>query len=93
MIGKRIIMPASLQGKVLSQLHINNVVIQKTRLLACKSIYWINIYVYIEDSENCKIAQATQPKAKQYYTKYQEGHGNMLDLTSLPLITCTIFAL
>ena len=66
--GKRIITPVSLQGNVLNQLHINKMGIEKTRLLASKFIYSINMNTNIEDIvKNCPICLdflATQPKVK-----------------------------
>ena len=51
MKGKRIIiLSASLQGKVLNQLHMIHMSIGKTRLLACELIYWINMNADIEDT-------------------------------------------
>ena len=48
MKGKRIIIPpSSLQGNMLNQLDINHMGIEKTWLLACKSICWINMNVDI----------------------------------------------
>ena len=45
-----IIIPALLQEKALKQLHIKHIVIAKTRLLAHKSIYWINMNADTEDT-------------------------------------------
>ena len=56
--------------------HIN---IEKTRLLACESIYWVNM--------NIDTAQGLKN-----ITKYHIYHWNQSKLTSLPLITGTIFA-
>ena len=44
----RIIIPVSVQEKTLDQLHLIHMGIEKTKLLAHKSIYWININTYIE---------------------------------------------
>ena len=50
---KRII-PASLQGKALNQMHMNYMVIEKIRLFACESIYYINMNTDIEGTiKNC----------------------------------------
>ena len=38
-----IIIPTSLKKKAFDQLHINNMGIEKIRLLACEAIYWINL--------------------------------------------------
>ena len=54
--------------KVLKQLHINHLVIEKTKTLACESIYWINMNADIEERvKNCPTYlnfQKTQPKDK-----------------------------
>ena len=51
---RRIIALASLQDRALKQLHLNHMGIEKTRLLACESIYGINTNVNIEEAiENC----------------------------------------
>ena len=47
--GKRKI-PASLQEKAQYQVHINLMDIEKTRLLTCESIYWINMNAYINET-------------------------------------------
>ena len=61
---RRIIVPASLQNTVLEQLHINHMGIERTRLLAHDSTYWVNINANIESKiKNCPICldfQATQ---------------------------------
>ena len=49
MKGIRITMPVFLQQKALNQLQINKHGMEKTRLLAHESIYWININ---NDTEN-----------------------------------------
>ena len=68
MNSKRIIKQASLQGEVLNQLYINHVGIDKTKVLAHKPIYWINMNAHIEEMvKNCPTCldfPATQPKDK-----------------------------
>ena len=68
MIVKRIIVSASLPGEVMNRLHINNMGIEETRLLASKSIYWIHMKPHIEDTDKncptCLNLQATQPQDK-----------------------------
>ena len=54
MKGRRIIIHAVLQDRVLKQLHLSHMGTEKTLLLACKSIYWINMNVDIEEMiKNC----------------------------------------
>ena len=70
--------------------------IEKTRLLICESIYWIDMNSAIE--ETVKIALHVlnsgqhSPLSKQYHMNYQVCYGNLSDLTSLT-INNTIFAL
>ena len=47
--GRGIIIPEVLQQKALRYLHINHMGIEKTKLLACKSVYWIGMNVDIEN--------------------------------------------
>ena len=47
--GKNAIIPEVLKTQALDQLHINHMGIEKTKLPACESIYWININ---DDMEN-----------------------------------------
>ena len=52
--GRHIVIPEALQQQVLQQLHINYMGIEKNKLLACKSVYWIGMNVDIEsDIKNC----------------------------------------
>ena len=41
--GRCIIIPQELKQWVLDQLHLNHMGIKKTKLLMCKSVYWVNI--------------------------------------------------
>ena len=47
--GRHIVIPRVLQKQTLQQLHINHMGIEKTKLLVCKSIYWIGMTVDIEN--------------------------------------------
>ena len=52
--GRHIIIPNSLRQQVLNQLHINHMGIEKTKLLACKCVYWPSINADIEkDIKQC----------------------------------------
>ena len=51
MEGRYILIPTNLQQQVLDQLHTNHMGIEKTKLLAHKSVYWADIYTYIEKHE------------------------------------------
>ena len=67
MKGRCIIIPAELKQQVLNQLHLNHMGIEKTKLLTCESVYWVNINTDIE--KHTKIVthlevQQTQPKEK-----------------------------
>ena len=57
MKGRCIVIPEVLQQQVLDQLHINHMGIEKTKLLACQSIYWAKINRNIDQYiENCTIS-------------------------------------
>ena len=66
--GKRIIIPLSIHKKVLDQLHISHMGIQKTSLLVFESIYWINVNTDIGNTIQyqpvCLDFQATHQKDK-----------------------------
>ena len=66
--GRRKILPISLQDKAITQLHISHMDIDKTRVLACKSIYWMNININIEEAikrfPTCLDYQVTCTKEK-----------------------------
>ena len=49
MKGRHILVPEVLQQWALQQLHINHMDIEKTKLLTCKSIYWIGMNADIEN--------------------------------------------
>ena len=66
--GRCIIIPNSLKQQVLTQLHLNHMGIEKTKLLAHESVFWHNINAYIEAyiklCATCLEFQQTQPKEK-----------------------------
>ena len=86
MKDRRIIIPGTLQDKALKQLHWSHMGIEKTRLLAYESIYWININADIEETVNIVPLALIFKQQKQ---KIRQSVG----LTSLPLITSIIFVL
>ena len=95
--GRQIIILASLQKKALDQLHISYRGIEKTRLLACESIYRININADAENAvENCPIYLnfcVTQPKDK---TLSRETPGRLWESVRteiLQSVTSIIFVL
>ena len=47
--GRHVIIPEILKAKALDQLHVTHMGIGKTKLLACESMYWININDDIEN--------------------------------------------
>ena len=49
MKGRHVIIPQVLKAQVLDQLHINQMGIEKTKFLACESIYRVNIDDFIEN--------------------------------------------
>ena len=69
--GRCIIIPYNLKQQVLTQLHINHMGIEKTKLLARESIFWHNINANIEactkSCATCLEFQQTQPKEKLMY--------------------------
>ena len=66
--GRHIIIPDSLKQQVLTQLHTNHMDIEKTKLLACESVFWhninTNIEAYIKVFATGLEFQQTQPKEK-----------------------------
>ena len=70
---------------------------EKIRLLAFESIYYINMNSDIEDSVKIALhvlnSRQHSSRTKHYHMKYQGGHGNLLGLTSLPPIKSTTLAL
>ena len=64
----RIIIPESMQSFILDRLHYGHLSIEKTRLRAKDSVYWININRDIETTvKSCHICQEHQP-AQQHET-------------------------
>ena len=49
MKGRCIIIPERLKQQALDQLHVNHMGMEKTKLLACNSVYWVNINNDIEN--------------------------------------------
>ena len=68
MKGRCIIIQEVLKQQTLDELHVNHMGIEKTKLLAHKSIYWVNvnndIESYIKNCNTCLEFQQTQPKEK-----------------------------
>ena len=68
MKNKSIIVHASLQNKALNQMHLNHMGIEKTYLLVCQYINWINMKADIEETikncPTCLVFQATLHKDK-----------------------------
>ena len=66
--GTRVIIPESMQSFILDRLHYGHLGIEKTRLRAKDSVYWININRDIETTvKSCRICQEHQP-AQQHET-------------------------
>ena len=51
MKGRHIIVPQEMKQQVLDELHVNHMGMEKTKLLLCKSVYWVNIN---NDRKSCK---------------------------------------
>ena len=73
MKGRNIVIPNILKTQALDQLqldqlHVNHMGIEKTKLLACESVYWLNINVeignHIKKCTTYLTFQQTQPKDK-----------------------------
>ena len=47
-----VVIPKRIQKQAVEQLYINYIGIEKTRLLACKSIYWTGMNSDIEKKKN-----------------------------------------
>ena len=66
--GRHIVIQNSLRQQVLNQLHTNHMGIEKTKLLACESVYWASINAdiekYIKQCTACLEFQQMQPKEK-----------------------------
>ena len=64
--GRCIVIPCSLRQQVLAQLHTSHMGMEKTKLLACDSVFWSNINAdikgYIMHCATCLEFQQTQPK-------------------------------
>ena len=66
--GTRVIIPESMQSFILDRLHYGHLGIEKTRLRAKDSVYWININRDIETMvKSCHICEEHQP-AQQHET-------------------------
>ena len=66
--GTRVIIPESMQSFILDRLHYGHLGIEKTRLRAKDSVYWININRDIETTvKSCHICQEHRP-AQQHET-------------------------
>ena len=74
-----IIVPVSLRDKKLKQLHLNHMGIEKTRLLACESIHWVNMKSDIKETvkiaAHALISSQHNLMTKQCNMKYQENMG------------------
>ena len=68
MKSRHVLIPEILNTQTLDQLHMNHMGIEKTKLLALESIYWININDdienFIRNCTTCLSFQQTQPKDK-----------------------------
>ena len=79
MKGKRIIVPALLQDSAMK--HINHMGIEKTRLLACNHIYWVNMNASIKETmrtaSHALISSQHDLRIKQCHMNYLEDDGNL----------------
>ena len=49
MEGRHIIIPEIVKTQALDHLHVNHMRIEETKLVACKSVYWVNTNDAIEN--------------------------------------------
>ena len=68
------VVPASLKQRALQELLINNIGIEKTRLLARDSIYWITINA-VSKMPHVWNSRPLRQRTCQYYMTYQASHG------------------
>ena len=95
--GRNIVIPTSLKQQVLEQLHTYHMGIEKTKLLACKSVYWSNINVDIKKYIKTVLhvlsfSRCSQRKRSSTMT-YHSGCGKYSVQTSFTLIRRIIYAL
>ena len=69
--GQCIVILESLQQQALKQLHINHTGTEKTKLLACESVYWVGMYADIENHIKTVLdafifSKPSQEKTKSY---------------------------
>ena len=68
MKGRHIVICEILKMQALDQLHVNHMGIEKTKLLACNSVYWVDINddieKHIKNCSTCLTFQQMQPKDK-----------------------------
>ena len=66
--GRHVVIPTRLRQQVLDQFHPNHMGIEKTKLLACESVYWhsknADIEKYIKNCATCPEFEQMQPKEK-----------------------------
>ena len=63
--GRCIIIPKELWKQALEQLHSNHMGIEKTRILACESIYWMNMNACIENIKKCSTYLDVSTQSKE----------------------------
>ena len=64
--GRQVLMPTSMRGDILNQLHQAHMGIEKTRRLARESVYWPGINKDIEQTtKNCEACQELQPSQQK----------------------------
>ena len=69
--GKRIIISSQLKMQILSQLHNNQMEIEKMSLLVCEFVYWVNMNTDIQNTvQTCLEFQNTHLQEKKYPMEY-----------------------
>ena len=95
--GRCFIIPIVLKQQAPDQLHINHMGIEKTKLLVCRSIYWVNINNdienYVKNCSTCLEFQQTQPKEKTIHHDIPMRPCNVIGTDMFQLNKKIIYAL
>ena len=94
--GRCIVIPNSLRQPILEQLYINHMGIEKTKLLACESVYWSSINSDIDNfikTVLCVFIFSRCSQRRSSIMTYHLGHGKSLVQTYSILKIKTTYAL
>ena len=80
--GRCIIIPTNLRHQIIEQLHTNHMGIEKTKLLACESVYWPSINAdidnFIKKCPTCLHFQQCNQRRRSTTMIYHFVHGRSL---------------